>query len=101
MDSDDDTDFEIDTCSESSEEHGQTGTSVATGGGLCDDGWRAVAARDSKPQEYTFSKSSGPKVNLQLIAKPIEYFNLLFSDELINEIVIETNRYAREFPLYN
>jgi hypothetical protein len=35
-------------------------------------------------------------VNLQLDAKPIEYFNLLFSDELIDEIVVETNRYMRE-----
>jgi hypothetical protein len=100
IDSDNELDFEIDACSESSEEHSgsesETDTSAATGGGLCDDGWRVVTARDSKPQEYIFSKRSGQKVNLQLDAKPIEYFNLLFSDELINEIVIETNRYAKE-----
>jgi hypothetical protein len=51
------------------------------------------------PKEYTFTKNVGPQLNLLPDAEPMDYFNLFFSDELLNNIVIETNRYARHKTL--
>jgi hypothetical protein len=60
IDSEDEIDFEIDGRSESSEEHSgsesETSTSAATGEGLCVDGWRVVAARDSSRKNTLFLK---------------------------------------------
>jgi hypothetical protein len=50
---------------------------------------------NKKPKAYTFTKNAGPQFNLLPDAEPMDYFILFFSDELLNNIVIETNRYAR------
>jgi hypothetical protein len=50
---------------------------------------------DKKTKAYTFTKNAGPQFNLLLVAQPMDYFSLFFSDELLNNIVIQTNRYAR------
>jgi hypothetical protein len=44
---------------------------------------------------YTFTKNVGPQFNLLPDAEPMDYFILFFNDELLNKIVIGTNRYAR------
>jgi hypothetical protein len=50
---------------------------------------------DKKPKAYTFTKNAGPKFNLLSDAKPMDYFILFFNDQVLNNIVIETNRKAR------
>jgi hypothetical protein len=50
---------------------------------------------DKKPKAYTFTKNAGPQFNLLPDAEPMDYFILFFSDELLHNIVTETNRYAR------
>jgi hypothetical protein len=51
---------------------------------------------DKKPKAYTFNTNAGPQFNLLPVAEPMDYFSLFFNDELLNNIVIETNRYARD-----
>jgi hypothetical protein len=52
---------------------------------------------DKKTKAYTFTKNAGPRFNLlPPDAEPMDYyFSLFFNDELLNNIVIETNRYVR------
>jgi hypothetical protein len=58
------------------------------------DGWESVTVHDKKPKSYTFIKNVGPQFNLLPDADPMGYFSLFFNDQLLNNIVIETNRYA-------
>jgi hypothetical protein len=48
-----------------------------------------------KPKAYAFTKNAGPQFNLLPDAEPMVYFILYFNDELWNNIVTETNRFAR------
>jgi hypothetical protein len=48
-----------------------------------------------KHTAYTFTKNTGPQFNLLPDVKPMDSFNLLFNDELLNNTVIDTNRYTR------
>jgi hypothetical protein len=50
---------------------------------------------DKKPEAYTFNKNAGPQFNLLPDAEPMDYFSSFFNDELLNNIVTETNRYTR------
>jgi hypothetical protein len=50
---------------------------------------------DKKPKAYTFTKNAGPQFNLLPDAEPMDCFSSFFNDELLNNIVTETNRYAR------
>jgi hypothetical protein len=50
---------------------------------------------DKTPKAYIFTKNAGPQFNLLPDAELMDYFSLFFNDELLNNIVIETNRYAR------
>jgi hypothetical protein len=50
---------------------------------------------DKKPKAYTFTKNVGPQFNLLPDAEPMDYFILFFNDELLNNIVVESKRYAR------
>jgi hypothetical protein len=59
------------------------------------DGWEDVTMGDKKPKAYTFTKNVGPQFNLLPDAEPMDYFSLFFTDELLNNIVIGTNRYMR------
>jgi hypothetical protein len=60
--------------------------------GVSIDLWKEVTIGDKKPKAYTFTKSAWPQFNLLPDAEPMDYFSLLFNDELLNNIVIETNR---------
>jgi hypothetical protein len=44
---------------------------------------------------YTFTKNVGPQFNFLPDAQSKDYFSLFFNNELLNNIVIETNRYTR------
>jgi hypothetical protein len=47
---------------------------------------------DKKPNAYTFTKNAGPQFHHLPDAEPMDYFSLFFNDELLNNIVVETNR---------
>jgi hypothetical protein len=49
---------------------------------------------NKKPNAYTFTKNAGPQFKLLPDAESVDYFILFFNDELLNNIVLETNRYA-------
>jgi hypothetical protein len=53
---------------------------------------------NKKLNTYTFTKNAGPQFHLLPDAEPMDYFTLFFNDELLNNIVVETNRYARQLP---
>jgi hypothetical protein len=59
---------------------------------VCIDGWEDVTMGDKKPNANTFTKNARPQFHLLPDAESIYYFSLFFSDELLNNIVIETNR---------
>lgn len=62
---------------------------------LADDGeWRRVVDRDVGTQPVPFTATPGPKHMPPNDAKPIYYFNLLFTDTFIDKLVEETNRYS-------
>jgi hypothetical protein len=61
-------------------------TSVA-----CIDEWEDVTMGDKKLKA---TKNAGPQFHLLPDAEPIVYFSLFFNEELLNNIVVETNRYA-------
>jgi hypothetical protein len=64
---------------------------------VCTDGCEDVTLADKNPKAYTFSKNAGPQLHLLPgDADPVDYFSLFFSYELVNNIVVETNRYARQ-----
>jgi mevalonate pyrophosphate decarboxylase len=50
---------------------------------------------NKKPKAYTFTKNAGPQFKLLTDAEPMDSFILFFSDEFLNNIVIETNKYTR------
>jgi hypothetical protein len=50
---------------------------------------------DKKLNAYTFTKNARPQFHLLSDAEPMDYFSLFFSDELLNNIAVETNRYVR------
>jgi hypothetical protein len=49
---------------------------------------------NKKPKAYTFIKNAGPQLNFLPDAEPMDYYRSFFNDKLLNNIVIETNRYA-------
>lgn len=59
-------------------------------------GWKEVGANDRRPAQFNYMKNAGPKLNLPADADPIQYFLLFFNDDIMNDIINETNRYARE-----
>jgi hypothetical protein len=50
---------------------------------------------NKKPESYTFTKNAGLQFNLLPEAEPMDCSILFFNDELLNNIVIGTTRYAR------
>jgi hypothetical protein len=70
-----------------SESECESETSVA-----CIYEWEDVTMGDKKPNAYTFTKNAGPQFHLLPDAEPMDYFSLFFNDELLNNIVVETNR---------
>jgi hypothetical protein len=55
-----------------------------------------VNTEDRKLKKYNFTKNAGPKFGLPSDAEPLDYFTLFFNEELLPEIVAETNRYVKE-----
>ena len=49
------------------------------------------------PIDIPFQGQSGLRCDLQDDAKPIDFFNLYFTDAVIQKISAETNRYAYQF----
>jgi hypothetical protein len=60
----------------------------------CIDGWEDIMMGDKKLNAYTFTKNAGTQFHLLPDAEPMNYFSLFFNDELLNSIVVETNRYV-------
>jgi hypothetical protein len=54
------------------------------------DGWEDVTMGDNKPNAYTFTKNAGPQFNPLPDAEPMDYYSLFFSNELLNNTVIDT-----------
>ena len=63
-----------------------------------DDGeWRRLAEVDRGAVPIHFTATPGPINIPENTTKPIDYFNLFFSDALIDKIVEETNRYSDQY----
>jgi hypothetical protein len=90
IDSDDEMDFEIEgeTGSEESSNKKSESESESETSGMSIDGWKEVTVGDRKSKAYTFTKNTGPQFNLL----PINYFSLFFSEEVLNNIVMETKQ---------
>jgi hypothetical protein len=58
-------------------------------------GWEDVTMCDKKPKAYTFTKNAGTQFNLLPDAEPMDHFSLFFNDDLLNDTVLGTNRFAR------
>jgi hypothetical protein len=56
------------------------------------DVWENVIMGNKKTKAYTFTKKAGPQFNL-LPDESTDYFILFFNYEILNNIVIQTNRY--------
>jgi hypothetical protein len=59
------------------------------------DGWEDVTIGNKNPKAYKFTKNAEPQFNLLPDTEPMDYFSLFLNDELLHNIVIESNRYAR------
>jgi hypothetical protein len=98
MGSDDEIDLEIDgeSASESSSYEQPDSDSKRDATGTNIDRWRSVNMEDRKLKKYNFTKNAGQKLGLPSDAEPRDYFTLFFNEELLSEIVRETNKYAKE-----
>ncbi|TBU20600.1 transposase IS4 [Hamiltosporidium tvaerminnensis] len=59
--------------------------------------WKDVTIEDNPPKRFDFIsgvRNEGPQISVDC-TKPLDFFKLFFTDELIEKIVTETNRYAR------
>jgi hypothetical protein len=97
IDSDDGVDFEnegesvsAESCCKMSGSESESDTSAVRNAK-----WEDVSVGDMKPKAYKFTKNVGPQFNLLPRVEPMDYFSLFFNDELLNNTVIETNRYGR------
>lgn len=57
-----------------------------------DDEWVDISNEEDIPSTINFD--IGPQVS-STVTEPIQVFKLFFTDELVGEIIIETNTYAR------
>jgi hypothetical protein len=97
IDSEDDVNFEIlsECWSEDSSDEVSETESECDISDVRRDGWESVTVRDKKTKSYTFAKNAGPQFKLVPDHDSMGYFSLFFNHELLNNIVIETNKYAR------
>ncbi|KAG8334756.1 hypothetical protein J6590_083469 [Homalodisca vitripennis] len=62
-----------------------------------EDGWREWTANDVSFDQFTYTNTPGFKPPTgSMPTTEMEYFQLFFTDELLTDIMNETNRYARE-----
>lgn len=59
--------------------------------------WTTIMGEDPGPPTIPFTATPGLKVRLDPTSSPLQYFQLFFSDQLINLIVDETNRYSNQW----
>ena len=60
------------------------------------DGWIDVDD-EFTPTQFYFTANAGIKANISSDTKPSDIYNLFLTDELLEVIVAETNRYASQF----
>ncbi|UYV76271.1 ZKSCAN1 [Cordylochernes scorpioides] len=58
--------------------------------------WLNVSHNDIAPVRHNFTAQSGLTQNISPQSKPIDYFYLFFTAELLNQIVLQTNKYAEK-----
>ncbi|XP_064635294.1 piggyBac transposable element-derived protein 4-like [Lineus longissimus] len=58
---------------------------------------RPWSVNDQVRDRYPFTGNPGIKVDIHDTSDPLEFFELFFGDELVDLIVTETNRFARQY----
>ncbi|KFM59699.1 PiggyBac transposable element-derived protein 4, partial [Stegodyphus mimosarum] len=58
--------------------------------------WCIIDSSSHAPSRFSFTGDVGMKACVTNISDPLEYFELFFTDEIINHIVTETNIFAAE-----
>ncbi|GFT39160.1 piggyBac transposable element-derived protein 4 [Trichonephila clavipes] len=58
--------------------------------------WCKIDSSSPAPSRFSFTDDVGIKACVTNISDPLEYFELFFTDEIVNHIVTETNIFAAE-----
>ncbi|GFW46546.1 piggyBac transposable element-derived protein 4 [Trichonephila clavipes] len=58
--------------------------------------WCKIDSSYPAPSRFSFTDDVGMKACVTNISDPLEYFELFFTDEIVNHIVTETNIFAAE-----
>ncbi|GFV18331.1 piggyBac transposable element-derived protein 4 [Trichonephila clavipes] len=58
--------------------------------------WCKIDSSSPAPSRFSFTDDVGMKACVTNISDPLEYFELFFTDEIVNHIVTETNIFAAE-----
>lgn len=58
--------------------------------------WCKINSSSPAPSRFSFTGDVGMKASVTNISDPLEYFELFFTDEIVNHIVTETNIFADE-----
>lgn len=58
--------------------------------------WCKIDSSSNAPNRFSFTGDVGMKACMTNIYDPLEYFELFFTDEIVNHIVTETNIFAAE-----
>ncbi|GFW80864.1 piggyBac transposable element-derived protein 4 [Trichonephila clavipes] len=58
--------------------------------------WCKIDSSSPAPSRFSFTGDVGMKACVTNISDPLEYFELYFTDEIVNHIVTETNIFAAE-----
>ncbi|GFY32989.1 piggyBac transposable element-derived protein 4 [Trichonephila clavipes] len=58
--------------------------------------WCKIDSSSPAPSRFSFTGDVGMKACVTNISDPLEYFELFFTDEIVNHIVTETNIFAAE-----
>ncbi|GFY74462.1 piggyBac transposable element-derived protein 4 [Trichonephila inaurata madagascariensis] len=58
--------------------------------------WCKIDSSSPAPSRFSFIGDVGMKACVTNISDPLEYFELFFTDEIVNHIVTETNIFAAE-----
>ncbi|GFV98738.1 piggyBac transposable element-derived protein 4 [Trichonephila clavipes] len=58
--------------------------------------WCRIDSSSPAPSQFSFTDDVGMKACVTNISDPLEYFELFFTDEIVNHIVTETNIFAAE-----
>jgi hypothetical protein len=91
IDSDDEMDLEIERETASNEKSECKSKTSGTSA----DGWNEVTLGNKKPKIFKFTKNTGPKFNLLPAAGSMD-FGSFFNDKILNNTVIETEKYRRD-----